>query len=501
VFDGVNKATSSGCKVGELCAGDGQEVTTDDTEIVSALRTALADRVGKERFELWFGASTQFVLGDGTLTIGTPNRFFQGWLRTTFRGHIESACMATLGRCPTLEFQVDSALPEPPLGKSQVPEHSVASDASKRKLRVVTAEDPSQRPTDPNGSNGFARRRFASFSSFVVGQSNRVARASAEMVTEHPGQFSPLLIHGPTSIGKTHLLEAIWTSAKRRRPAITAVYLSAEQFTTFYVAALRGSGLPSFRRKYRGVEMLIIDDLQFFRGKRSTLVELLYTIDTLLRARRQLVFAADRPPAELSELGLELTTRLEGGMVCSIEPPDHATRLGIVDEMARRMKLKVPRDVQQFIASQLRSHSRELSGALCRLEATSNALGRPITPGMAEDALAEMIHHSGRVVRLPDIQKAVCEVFGLDAGSLQSGRKVKCVSHPRMLAMWLARKHTRAALTEIGHFFGRRSHSTVISAQRRVDGWIAAGTPVELAEHTCKVDDAIRQVERMLQAG
>jgi chromosomal replication initiator protein len=245
----------------------------------------------------------------------------------------------------------------------------------------------------------------------------------------------------------------------------------------------------------------MIDDLQFFIGKRATQVELLHTIDTFLREGRQLVFAADRSPAELAELGPELTTRLTGGLVCRIEPPDQATRLGIVAQMARRMKLRVPTEVQQFVASRLTSHARELSGALCRLKATSQSLDRPISLAMAEEALADLIRHSGRVVRLADIEKAVCDVFGLESASLQSDAKAKRVSYPRMLAMWLARKHTRAALSEIGHYFGRRSHSTVISAQKRVDGWMASGMPLELPEHHWPADDAIRQIERRMAAG
>ncbi|NUQ66636.1 MAG: chromosomal replication initiator DnaA, partial [Pirellulales bacterium] len=155
----------------------------------------------------------------------------------------------------------------------------------------------------------------------------------------------------------------------------------------------------------------------------------------------------------------------------------------------------------QHIAARLTNHARELSGALCRLQAASRALENPITLPMAEEALAELIRNSTRALRLPDIEKAVCSAFGLDPASLQSNRKAKRVSHPRMLAMWLARKYTRAALTEIGDFFGRRSHSTVISAQRRVESWLTDGTAVELADHTWNIDDAIRQVERYLQAG
>lgn len=473
-------------------------------EIVSALRTAVADRVGKERFELWFGAAARFELLDGALVVGAPNRFFRDWLLSSFRSDLEAACLAVLGACPEIDFRVEASPAEP--------DHRPASAAERTSGRACAVEaaaisGPRKHPAEAgprNGStsglNGSAGRRF-DLGSFVVGPSNRLARAAADMVAERLGELSPLVIHGPTSVGKTHLLEGLCHLARKVRPGVTAIYLTAEQFTAGFLEALRGSGLPSFRRKYRGVELLAIDDLQFFCGKRCTKLELLYTIDTFLREKRQIVFAADRPVAELSDLGPDLCTRLQCGMVCPIDPPDYETRLGILLQMSRQFEMHVPSDVRSYIASRLTSHPRELSGALCRLHATSKALARPIDLAMAEEALADMIGHASRVIRLPDIAKAVCETFGVDARSLQSNRKAKNVSHPRMLAMFLARKYTRAALTEIGEYFGRRSHSTVVSAQKRVEGWLAAGVPVELAERVCGIDDAIRQVEKRLLAG
>lgn len=464
-------------------------------EIVSALRAALAGKVGQERFDLWFGAATRLDYDGRALRIGAPSRFFLEWIRGNFRRQIELACCDVFGTCPAIEFHLETTTPQ---GAQDSMQPALTQVAAKHDRPEAPPAEP-QQPPAPDGA--LQRRRFASLETFVAGASNRLAVTSAEMVVHRPGQHTPLMFYGPTSVGKTHLLEGIWTAVRRSRQGLTAVYLSAEQFTSHFLEALRGSGLPNFRRKYRGVGLLIIDDLQFFVGKRATQIELLHTVDTFLREGRQLVFAADRSPADLAELGPELTTRLGSGLVCRIEPPDHATRLGIVAQMARRMKLHVPADVQQFMAARLTSHARELSGALCRLKATGQALGQPISLAMAEEALVDLIRHSGRVVRLPDIEKAVCEVFGLEPASLQSHAKARCVSHPRMLAMWLARKHTRAALSEIGHYFGRRSHSTVISAQKRVDGWMASGRPLELAEHRCPVDDAIRQVERRLAAG
>jgi chromosomal replication initiator protein len=503
-------------------------VTKDDKEIVSALHDALAGKVGKKRYDLWFGSSTRLSFDGRSLRVGVPNQCFLDWIRGNFRRYIVEACDDVLGSCPAIEFQIENRTADPsrhaetsarrekdrgaceetPAARQQdflettSPMSETALDRSGGDSLASQAERPALRIA----SSGETRtespgRKFAGLESFIVGPSNKLAATSAEMVVRQPGQITPLLIHGSTSTGKTHLLEGIWTAIRKRSRNATAVYLSAEQFTSHFLEALRGSGLPSFRRKYRGVDLLILDDLQFLVGKRATQVELLHTIDTLMREHRQLVFAADRSPAELAELGPELTTRLASGMVCRIDPPDYATRLGIVGELARRMKLPLPREVREYIASKLTNHAREISGALCRLRATAEASGRPIALDLAEEALAEMIRHGSRVVRLGDIEKAVCDVFGLDAASLQTDDKSSRVSHPRMLAMWLARKHTRAALSEIGHFFGRRSHSTVVSAQKRVDGWMSAGQSLHLAERTWEIDDAIRLVERQLAAG
>jgi chromosomal replication initiator protein len=352
-----------------------------------------------------------------------------------------------------------------------------------------------------NGSAGGAhRRRFSTLDEFVVGASNRFAYASAQMAAEQPGRVSPLLMYGPTGVGKTHLLEGIWSAARRTRPGIQAVYLSAEQFTIYFLEALRGgSGLPSFRRKYRGVELLIIDGLQFFAGKEATANELLFTSDTLLREGRQLVFAADRSATELRGLSDELVARLSSGMACEIDPPDYPTRLGILRRLAESRGLALSDDVADFVVTHLTSHARELSGALNRLDAAARMLQEPITRSLAEEALAEMIRHNVRAVRLGDIDKAVCEVLGLDAEALQSGGKSKESAHPRMLAMWLARKHTRAALAEIGRHFGRRSHSTVVSAQKTVGGWVANQSTLDLCGRRWNVEETIRRIEERLR--
>ena len=498
----------------------------NDMDIVSAVRASLADKIGRDRFEVWFGPSTRLTLNGKALVVEAASKFSRDWLRTHYRRQIESACNAALGDAASVEFRVDESLTaqQPRCAASQPCHSQTSSDkhteadvaqASPATLRLhranltnvnaVTHEVSAKSATNGNNhaaaADPISRRRFATLDSFVVGQTNRLAQASAQMVAERPGSLTPLLIHGPTGCGKTHLLEGVYSAARRRPHSLNAIYLAAEQFTTLFVEALRGSGLPSFRRKYRGVDLLIIDDLQFLVRARATRVELLHTIDALAREGRQLVFSADRPPQELSELGPELTTRLAGGMVCRMEPPDVQTRIGLVHQFAKRLEIDLPDDVAQYVAAQVSAGARELSGAVNRLHAAGRMFKRPIDLALAEESLVDVVRHASRGVRLADIERAVCDVFGLPTESLQTNRRTKNVSTPRMLAMWLARKHTRAGLSEIGQYFGRRSHSTVISAQKRVTDFLAKQTQVDLSDRSCVVEEAIRRVEEKLRAG
>ncbi len=478
---------------------------------------ALAAKVGIERFELWFGPRTQIEWDGRVLRIAAANSFFLEWIRSNFHAAIDAAGRLVLGYSPNVEFVVAQGR-----GENGGPQCEASRDAA-----GLAAPADNRPPTDPSAGNGkmvscngqfkrelgiaaeaaaapvspYTPRKFASLSSFVVGPCNKLALYSAEMVVRNPGQVTPLFVHGPTSVGKTHLLEGIWSAQRKAGCGATTVYLSAEQFTSQFLEALRGGGLPSFRRKYRGVRVLILDDLHFLAGKRATQVEMMHTVETLLREGRQLVIAADRPPVEFADFMPELVTRLGSGMVCRIEPPEYSTRLGIVASLCGRLGVEMPSDVQRYVAMQFTGHARELSGAICRLQATSQATGRKFTLGLAEEALGEMVRQNSRVVRLGDIEKAICKVFGLEQQTLQSADKSRRASQPRMLAMWLARKHTRAALSEIGEFFGRRSHSTVISAEKRVNQWMAVDEPICLPEQTWKIDEAIRQVERQLTAG
>lgn len=455
-------------------------------EIVSALRLALADKVGQDRFDLWFGNHTCLDYDNEAVTVRVPNQFYQDWLRTNFRRQIEASCFEAIGKQVPVRFHIDPELEQKTARGA--PACTTAPTACGAIAKIAPPEPPAT-----------VRRKLATLDSFVAGPSNRLAWVAAQTTASRLGASSPLVLHGPTSVGKTHLLEGIVSEVRRLRSGSQAVYLSAEQFTTLFLDALHGRGLPLFRRKYRGLDLLIVDDIQFLVGKRATLTELLHTIDTFAREGRQLVFAADRPPNELMDLGQDFTTRLQSGLVCGIEPPEFETRLGITRRLAERMGIVLSGEVQQLVASRVTTHAREISGALNRLDATSRALDQPIDAALAEQTLTD-VRRQSRSVRLADINQAVCDVFGLEPETLQSETKAKHVSQPRMLAMWLARRYTRAAFSEIGSYFGKRSHSTVISAQKKVDNWVESHLPLELGQGQCAIDEAIRRIEQSLRA-
>lgn len=456
-------------------------------ELLARLRQRLAARIGQDRFAVWFGPTVELRFESGTLAVATADRFSLERLRKSFRDDFQAMLSEFTPEVSGIEFIVDESL-----RREDTAGANAGSDSEEDETRSIL---PLPAATASQG------RRFARLEEFIVGDENRVGYSAACSAPTRLGGVSPLFFHGPTGSGKTHLLEGVWSSVRASAPRARCVYLSAEQFTTYFLEALRGSGLPSFRRKYREVQFLAIDDVQFFAGKRATLVEVLHTFDTLHRSGGQLALAADRPPAELTGLGPELTARMASGLVCGLAPAAGATRRAILERLARQRGLAVPPDVLDVLAERLPGDARRLGGALHRLDAVSQAWDAPITSALAAQALGDLFQMAQRPVELPDIERAICEVFGMDRPDLHSPRKAKAVAQPRMLAMWLARKHTRAALQDICRYFGRRSHSTVISAEKAVAGWMEDGAVLHLPQGDCNVQEAIRRIEARLGAG
>ena len=488
---------------------------------------AFRARIGEDRFAVWFGDATCAVEAAAdqsvmqvVLTAGSG--FTHEWLRRMFHADFETAVreaggagIVTVWRPQATVVPAEREVVPGPDDESAAGLRPVGGPQPKRGSRAArgrrAAASPAAEPAPgrelsvvfrPASSAGApSRRQPLRLDDFVVGPSNRMAFAAVELAAARPGEMSPLVIHGPSGVGKTHLVEAACDRARELHQGLTAVCLSAEQFTTAFLQSLHSGGLPGFRRTCRSADVLVIDDLQFFVGKKATLLELQQTLDALLRQGRQVIFACDRELDALPDLGADLLTRLRGGMVARVLPPDYDVRRGIVAAVCHKRGMALPDDVVHYVATSMTRHARELLGAVNRLEATSHMLGVPVTLEMAQEALSDLVRSSGRSVRLADIERAVCKAFGIESGTLQSSRRARSASHPRMLAMFLARKHTQAALSEIGGYFGRRSHSTVIAAQKAVGEWVAKGSPVVLADATWDVEEAIRRVEDVLRAG
>ena len=488
----------SGVGVGFVVRAAGaQEVVMDDSDRLSALRRELREQLGAERYDLWVGPHTELELDDGELRVGCSSHAEANLLRRRFDATLVECAGKVFGIAVATSFGVAASRPTQ---RSFFDENDGDRPAPSRpapSAQIVLT--PSNAPSAPSSSSTASAR--GTFDDFIVGEANQLAVETARDAAQQPGRFSPLLLHGPHGCGKSHLLLAIGHHARATRGRVRTLHLTAEQFTTQFLEALSQRALPGFRQKTRSVDLLLLDDVQFLESKKATLEELLYTIDSLQTRGGQAVLTSDRPVSDLHAFSGDLALRLSTGLALEIEPPDYAMRAGIVRTMAARMRISLSDAVVDTVAQQVVGSARLLSGAINRLVAVSMAKKKPITVELAHAALAEFCRQHAPQVRLGDIQRAVCEVFGVESASLKSDRKTRCVAEPRMLAMWLARRYTRSALSEIGEFFGRRSHSTVVSAQKKFDNLISCRGSIVIDGQKCQVEDAIRRIDARLRTG
>ena len=478
------------------------------------IKKSLLVRLGEERFAVWFGDNFEIQVAQSMTEEGLvevvvlydPN--YPGeWLQKTFGDDVAISSRENMNGPVTVNWRpLGEVSVKSTAGKLNAEIRAVGSTAaelesSSRRVSNTPKIQVSQTKSGNAARKSTLRRPTVCLEEFAVGSSNRMAFAAVELAANRLGEMSPVLLHGPSGVGKSHLLAGICHHARQVRPGLVVAMFSAEQFTTNFLQALHGSGLPGFRRSCRSVDLLAVDDLQFFVGKRATLLELQSTVDTLHRAGKQIIFASDRDVESLSGLGSELTGRLRGGMTAGIMPPDYEVRRGIVAGLAEKRQINLPTNVIDFLANNLTRHARELIGGINRLEAASHMLGAPVTLDLAKEALTDLVRSSARSLRLADIEQAVCAAFGISESDLKSTRRSRAANQPRMLAMFLARKHTGAALADIGRHFGRRSHSTVVAAEKTVRKWMTSHSSIVLADATWDVEQAIRRVEDVLRAG
>jgi chromosomal replication initiator protein len=484
-------------------------ITANDLQL-ARLADAIAQRVGQQRFHVWFNNSTKLDLRQDGLEIAVPNDFISEWIGKNFTRPIQEAAHEVLGTplqvrfsvVPEL-FEVESARKsaesaDGPVAKPQAAPGRGAASGGKlnggaralpaaqqtisRAVQIVPGV-PRPAATDAAGRDAAAAalspftsrpRLRHDLESFVVGPSNQLAYNTAQYVSEFPGvQYNPLFIHGGCGLGKTHLLQGLCRKFIERHPTKRWMYLTGEEFTNEFLAALRANKLDGFRRRVRDLDLLVIDDVHFLGGKRATQEEFLHTFNAIEAMGRQVVMASDNHPKLIEEFGESLINRFVSGMVVRIDPPNFATRCEILRSLARRTGATLSDEVVCWIARRVTQNVRELEGALTRVAAHAAMCGRQANAEMVQEALGDLDRQLVAPVPPENVLQSVCNYFGLEHKDLMSGRRQRTISLARSVAMYLVRKTAKLSFPEIGSRMGKRNHSTVISACRRIERAVA----------------------------
>lgn len=456
----------------------GGSAPEDSTDIAELIR----NHVGERTYQHWFDGRTSFSVADEVLRIAVASPFLVTWMQKQLREPLALAASALLGPSGRFELFVDSAItPEPDTATNVV---------------QVSTEPTTEAPVITR------HRRFSTMDELVVGESNQLAAVAAREIAANPGQkYNPLFVHGPAGTGKTHLLEAIYCEVRKRFPDSQVLYLTAEAFINYFTQAQRERTMPSFRQRFRNVDVLLVDDIDFFDAKRGTQEELLHTMTQLQSHGRQVVVSADRHPRMLGNLRDELTTRFQAGLVCRLEAPDERVREEFVRRKAQQLGAEFTSDALAFVARRFRTNVREIEGALNSLDTHHAATQERISLTVARRVLGQLERDYQRIVSVTDIENTVGTMFGVSSREMRSASRQRRISQPRMLAMYLTRRHTHAAYQEIGRYFGNRNHSTVMSAERKVQGWIEHQAEIRVVSRVWRADELVETLEEKLAAG
>lgn len=436
--------------------------------------TRLEDELPSQQYNMWIRPLQVAASADGAeLTLFAPNRFVVDWVRDKYMDRIgEVLGELQSGALPQLRLEVGSSrMPVPPAQSSSPAPASVATPSSGHMRTPELAESKPQ-PTELGGARKHRSNLNTgfTFSTFVEGKSNRMAAAAAQQVAENPAShgYNPLLLYGGVGLGKTHLMHAVGNELLRRNPNAKVVYLHSERFVADMISALRNKTINEFKRFYRSVDALLIDDIQFFAGKEQSQEEFFHTFNALLENGQQIILTCDKFPKEVDGLEERLKSRFGWGLSQPMEPPELETRVAILKKKAEEAKVDLPNDAAFFIAQRIRSNVRELEGALRRVIAHVRFTGAQIDIGLIKEALKDLIALQARQISIDNIQRVVAEYYKIKINDLLSPRRTRSVARPRQVAMALSKELTSHSLPEIGENFGGRDHTTVLHACRKV---------------------------------
>tara|TARA_R110001606_G_scaffold261206_11_gene409434 strand:+ start:59412 stop:60797 length:1386 start_codon:yes stop_codon:yes gene_type:complete len=428
--------------------------------------TRLEDELPSQQFNMWIRPLQVTASGDGAeLTLFAPNRFVVDWVRDKFLERIgEVLGELQTGPLPQLRIEVGSSRMQPPAVEPRQPPPREPEGALERRPRSAPAELGGAAKHRSNLNTGFT------FLTFVEGKSNRMASAAAQQVAENPAShgYNPLLLYGGVGLGKTHLMHAVGNELLRRNPNAKVVYLHSERFVADMISALRNKTINEFKRFYRSVDALLIDDIQFFAGKEQSQEEFFHTFNALLENGQQIILTCDKFPKEVDGLEERLKSRFGWGLSQPLEPPELETRVAILKKKAEEARVELPNDAAFFIAQRIRSNVRELEGALRRVIAHVRFTGEQIDVGLIKEALKDLIALQARQISIDNIQRTVAEYYKIKVPDLHSPRRTRSVARPRQVAMALSKELTSHSLPEIGENFGGRDHTTVLHACRKV---------------------------------
>jgi chromosomal replication initiator protein len=431
--------------------------------------------LGEAAFKSWLKPLTLIDVKEGCVFFSVPSHFMCDWVQSHYSEKIKNYWSEILPQINKIQISVS---------------HPQAQDTAPP-AQEVFAHLPDEETEDDGADVSAALDSRFTFENFVVGKPNELAYAAALRVAEadHP-LFNPLFLYGGVGLGKTHLMHAIAWQIKKLHPQRKVIYMSAEKFMYQFIRALRFKDTVAFKDRFRSVDVLMIDDVQFIGGKETTQEEFFHTFNALVDNNRQVIISADKSPADLQQMEERLKSRLGWGLVADIHPTTYELRLGILQAKAAAMSVKIPKEVMEFLALKISSNIRELEGALNRIVAHVTLVGRSVTLDTTQEVLRDLLRSNDRRITVEDIQKKVCEFYNIKMSDLLSARRQQTIARPRQVAMYFAKTLTTKSLPEIGRKFGGKDHTTVLHAVRKVQEYC-----VQDVEFSADVDILRRLLE------